>query len=121
MTLALACPAAAQVQGGDLNGVVFDERGGALRGVTVTVGAGDATLTAQTNADGSFRFLNLAPGSYKLELTLDGFTSIVQERVAVLVGRSFALTFQMRLPPGKGNRTGTPSPPIPPPGTRTPR
>ena len=62
MTLALACPAMAQVQGGDLNGVVFDERGGALRGVTVTVGAGDATLTAQTNADGSVPFPEPGPG-----------------------------------------------------------
>jgi hypothetical protein len=110
MTLALVCPAAAQVQGGDLTGVVFDERGGALRGVSVSVGAGDATLTAQTNADGSFRFLNLAPGSYKLELVLDGFTSIVQERIAVMVGRSFDLTFHMRLAPVKETVTVTASP-----------
>src|SRR5689334_6560111 len=99
MTLALAYPAMAQVQGGDLNGVVRDEQGGALRGVSVAVTAGDAVLSKQTDADGAFRFLSLAPGPYKIELTLDGFTTIVQEQVPVLVGRSVDLTFRMRLAP----------------------
>jgi hypothetical protein len=110
LTLALAYPAAAQVQGGDLNGAVRDEQGGALRGVSVAVTAGDATLSAQTDAEGAFRFLNLAPGPYRIELTLDGFTTLVQEQVAVLVGRSVDLTFRMRLAPVKETVTVTASP-----------
>src|SRR5581483_10425470 len=110
MVLALASSAMAQVQGGDLNGVVRDEQGGALRGVSVAVTAGDATLSAQTDATGAFRFLNLAPGPYKIELALDGFTSVVQEQVAVLVGRSVDLTFRMRIAAVKETVTVTASP-----------
>jgi hypothetical protein len=110
MALALASSATAQVQGGDLNGVVRDEQGGALRGVTVAVSAGDATLTAQTDAAGAFRFLSLAPGPYKIEITLDGFTTVVQEQVAVLVGRSVDLTFRMRVAAVKETVTVTASP-----------
>lgn len=119
MTLALAHPAAAQIQGGDLNGVVRDEQGGALRGVSVAVTAGDATLSAQTDAEGAFRFLNLAPGPYKIELTLDGFTTVMQEHVAVLVGRSVDLTFRMRLAPVRETVTVTASPLIDPRATAT--
>jgi len=68
-------PAAAQIQGGTINGTVKDEQGGVLPGVTVTVQGVDATQTFVTEANGEFRFLNLAPGPYKVTASLSGFTT----------------------------------------------
>ena len=67
---AYAVPALAQIQGGSITGVIKDEQGGVLPGVTVTVQGVDATQTFVTETTGEFRFLNLAPGPYKVTATL---------------------------------------------------
>ena len=77
--LGLAVSALAQVQGGTIGGTVRDEQGGVLPGVTVTLQGVDATRETVTGADGNFRFLDLAPGPYKLTAALAGFSTIVQE------------------------------------------
>src|SRR5262245_43574321 len=70
LVLCCAGSAFAQIQGGTLFGTVRDEQGGVLPGVTVTVQGLDATQTFTTDADGQFRFLNLAPGPYKVTATI---------------------------------------------------
>ena len=80
---AYAVPALAQIQGGSITGVIRDEQGGVLPGVTVSVQGVDATQTAVTEATGEYRFLNLAPGPYKVTATLPGFTTIIREAVGV--------------------------------------
>ena len=88
VSLAYAIPAFAQIQGGSISGTIKDEQGGVLPGVTVTAQGLDATQTFTTEATGEFRFLNLAPGPYKLTATLPGFTTVVRENVIVAVGRA---------------------------------
>ena len=66
----------AQIQGGTISGTVRDEQGGVLPGVTVTAQGVDATQTFITEATGEYRFLNLAPGPYKITATLQGFTTM---------------------------------------------
>ena len=68
-------PAFAQIQGGSISGTIKDEQGGVLPGVTVTAQGVDATQTFVTEATGEFRFLNLAPGPYKVTAALQGFTT----------------------------------------------
>ena len=58
----IAVPAIAQVQSGTIAGTVKDEQGGVLPGVTVTLTSTDRTASFTTEADGRFRFLNLAAG-----------------------------------------------------------
>ena len=65
--------------------------GFALPGVTVTVQGTDISRTFTTDAEGRYRFLELAPGDYKLTSTLQGFTTNVRERVVVGVGQTVEL------------------------------
>ncbi len=92
LTLALALPwplggvhlAAAQ-NAARLQGVVLDESGGVLPGVTVTV-ATEASATEPlvqvTDSEGAFQFVDLSPGQYTLVLSLPGFQ---EKRQSVLL------------------------------------
>ena len=88
LILAAAMPAVAQIQGGSISGTIKDEQGGVLPGVTVSAQGVDATQTFVTEANGEFRFLNLAPGPYKVTAVLPGFTTVVRDGVVVSVGKS---------------------------------
>src|SRR5260221_240535 len=97
LTNAISCPAFAQIQGGSISGTVKDEQGGVLPGVTVTAQGVDATQTYVTESTGEYRFLNLAPGPYKVTAVLPGFTTIVRDGVAVSVGKSVELTMTLKI------------------------
>src|SRR5262249_37172790 len=70
---------AASAQTGRLTGKAMDSSGGVILGADVTVlGPGNTTVAkAQTGADGAFTF-DVPPGSYALQVTLDGFEPVVQ-------------------------------------------
>src|SRR5580765_7651260 len=97
LLLAYAMPAFAQIQGGSISGTIKDEQGGVLPGVTVSVQGVDATQTFVTEASGEFRFLNLAPGPYKVTAVLPGFTTIVRDGVVVSVGKSIELPMTLKI------------------------
>src|SRR5581483_11907195 len=63
ITLALAAPVLGQGAGASIEGVVKDQQGGVLPGVTVTLRNLDSgvTRTSTTEPDGHYRFLALAP------------------------------------------------------------
>ncbi|HYO16210.1 MAG TPA: carboxypeptidase-like regulatory domain-containing protein, partial [Thermoanaerobaculia bacterium] len=86
LLLALSVPAAAQLQTGDLYGVVLDEQGSPLPGVTVTVTGVGAPQIQVTGEDGRFRFLNLYPGTYALRAELQGFSTVEYPDIAINVG-----------------------------------
>jgi len=97
LVLAFALPAFAQIQGGTINGKIQDEQGGVLPGVTVTAQGLDATQTFVTEGTGEFRFLNLAPGPYRVTAALQGFTTVVRENVIVAVGRNVELPIVLKI------------------------
>ncbi|HVS03911.1 MAG TPA: TonB-dependent receptor, partial [Thermoanaerobaculia bacterium] len=84
--LLLALPAAAQLQTGNLYGVVADDQGSPLPGVTVTLTGQGAPAVQVTNAQGQFRFLGLSPGSYALRAELEGFNTVEYPNVVIRVG-----------------------------------
>jgi hypothetical protein len=94
---AIVAPAFAQIQGGSISGTVKDEQGGVLPGVTITAQGLDATQTFVTEGGGEYRFLNLAPGPYKVTAALSGFTTVVREDVIVAVGRSVELPLALKI------------------------
>jgi Carboxypeptidase regulatory-like domain/TonB-dependent Receptor Plug Domain len=95
--LLVASAAFAQLGGGTLSGTVTDEQGGVLPGVTVTMAGTDRTTTATSDEAGKFRFLNLAPGPYKLTLAMQGFTTTVRDNLVVAVGATIDLPVQMKV------------------------
>jgi hypothetical protein len=69
----------ASAQTGRLTGKAVDSSGGVILGADVTLlGPGNTTVAkTQTGADGNFT-LDVPPGSYALQVTLDGFEPVVQ-------------------------------------------
>jgi Carboxypeptidase regulatory-like domain len=69
----------ASAQTGRLTGKAVDSSGGVIPGAEVTVlGPGNTTVAkALTDGDGSFT-IDVAPGSYALQVALDGFDPVVQ-------------------------------------------
>jgi hypothetical protein len=87
-----------QVQTGTVVGVARDESNAVLPGVTVTLtspAAPTRPLSTVTDAEGTYRFTSLAPGIYRLTVTLEGFATYVetdlQVAVAATVEREVAL------------------------------
>src|SRR5580765_5617692 len=97
LLLAVGAPTFAQIQGGSINGTVKDEQGGVLPGVTITAQGLDATHTFVTESNGEYRFLNLAPGPYRMTATLPGFSTVVREDVIVSVGRNVELPLSLKI------------------------
>ena len=94
---AFAPTARAQVQSGTVSGVVQDQQGGVLPGVTVTLSGSDRTMTFVTGEDGRYRFLNVPPGTYRVTAEMSGFTTLVRDDVAVTIGSTVDLPFSMRV------------------------
>jgi outer membrane receptor protein involved in Fe transport len=81
---------------GDIVGRVVDQQGGALPGAT-TEARGPAfqgVRTSVTDATGTFRLILLPPGSYKLTVTLPGFSKI-EQTVVVALGKTTTPEIQL--------------------------
>ena len=91
LLLALAPPALAQLQTGNLYGTVLAEDGSPMPGVTVTLTGTGAPQVQVTDEQGRFRFPGLPPGSYTVETQLDGFAPLRRENITVNVGRNTEL------------------------------
>ena len=91
--LLLSAPAAAQVGGAaNIAGVITDESGAALPGVTVTI-TNTATGRAQTlvtGGEGRYRAVALQPGPYEVAAELQGFAA-VRRAITLVVGADAAL------------------------------
>ena len=86
-------PAAAQVGGAaNIAGVVTDDSGGALPGVTVTITntANGRAQTLTTGSEGRYRAVALQPGPYEVVAELQGFAT-VRRGITLVVGSDAAL------------------------------
>jgi len=83
----ISAPAAAQSFYGSLISVTQDAQGGVIPGATVvlTNTATNDRREGVTGGDGTYRFLNLVPGTYKLEVELSGFQRYVRDQIVVNV------------------------------------
>src|SRR5688572_33014107 len=102
----LACLAAAPLfaQGGagstgTIQGQVVDESLGVLPGVTVTA-TGSAMLGAQTatsNPQGTYRFVGLPAGTYKLVFEMPGFGKVTRDDIAIGIGFTANVNVTMKV------------------------
>jgi hypothetical protein len=95
LLLLAGVPGFAQLQSGNLYGTIADDQGAALPGVTVTLSGQGAPAVQVTDAQGRFRFLNLSPGSYRLDAQLEGFSSVEYPNITVNVGRNTEIEVTM--------------------------
>jgi outer membrane receptor protein involved in Fe transport len=84
---------------GKLSGTILDDTGQSLPGVTLEL-EGPAmmgTRSAVTSARGSYVFLNVPVGKYKLTATLANFKTAVQENIDISAGSSIVVDLQMEV------------------------
>jgi hypothetical protein len=94
VSLALACiPAMGQVLKGSISGTVVDPQAAIVSGAQVKatqIGTG-AVFTTTTDNAGLFRFSLIPAGTYKIEITKQGFKTAVENDVLVSAGRESSL------------------------------
>ena len=90
LVLGLAGSATAQnISSGSIDGVVADESGGALPGVSVTL-KGPALqvpqLIAITDGEGHYKFIDVPRGTYQLRFEIQGFEPLVRQGLELNAG-----------------------------------
>ncbi|MBI2833336.1 MAG: TonB-dependent receptor [Acidobacteria bacterium] len=97
----LVLPAWGQTDTGGIEGVVRDESGGVLPGVTVAITSPaliERTRETVTEDTGNYRFLRLPVGKYAVKFSLPGFATV--ERVDVGINSGFTATINAVLAVG---------------------
>jgi hypothetical protein len=96
--LGYAFPVQAQV-GGLIQGVVVDAQDAVLPGVTLTLRNLETGVarTAESEADGQYRFAGLLPGIYTLTAELQGFGTVTVERLEVTIGLQIRQEVRMQV------------------------
>lgn len=94
-----AIAGAAQAAGGVIAGLLTDEQGGALPGVTLTLRNVETGLvrTTVSEADGRYRLAGLPPGRYELRAELQGFTAVELKDLVLTVGLELRRDIQMTI------------------------
>jgi hypothetical protein len=84
---------------GSAQGIVSDSSGAVLPGVTVTATSDNelGARTAITNEKGEYRFPRLNPGDYKLTFELQGFGTLVREKIDVHTNAIQTIDVQLKL------------------------
>ena len=99
--IALAPRALAQSQAttGLIEGTVSDASGGRLPGATVTLVNTGTNFTRDlvTDSDGRFRGLLLPLGTYRLTVTMAGFSTYTQEGIELVVGQTANIPIVLQL------------------------
>ena len=96
----IAGAAFGQATTGSLKGEVVDQADTPLAGVAVTLSSDalQGTREMVTGDDGSFRFFALPPGEYRLEMSKEGFKTIIRPALEISLGRSVSIRSVMELP-----------------------
>jgi len=92
-------PAGAQDFRGRINGIVSDNTGAVLPGVTVTA-TSPAMIQPQvqvSGGNGSFRFLALPPGVYEVAFELAGFQTVKREGIRVVINQTLSVDQSMQV------------------------
>jgi hypothetical protein len=91
--------AQARLTGADLSGTVRDESGAVLPGATVTVTnvATNLSRTAITDSRGLYRAAALAPGTYRVSVSLSGFAPLTRDELVLALGQAPEVDFTLKV------------------------
>ena len=89
----------AQAERASITGNATDKSGAALAGVQITVlnEATNTSLTASTDSAGAYSVLNLIPGKYTVNASLNGFRPVIYRGFELQVSQEARLDFTMEL------------------------
>jgi len=89
----------AQSSNGSISGIVSDDSGAALPGVTVTAtnSATGVSRTTVSNAAGHYQVALLPPGTYNVGAELSGFQPMKRDKVVVNVATDVTMNFSMKV------------------------
>ena len=109
MACALAVtPTAMAQQSASISGVVTDQTGGVLPGVTIEASSPvliEKVRTAVSDGNGRYQFVDLQPGAYNVTFTLPGFSTVRREGITLTAG--FAASVNVELSTGAITETIT--------------
>jgi len=91
---------AQSVSSGTIEGTVKDESNAVLPGVTVTVTSPQlqvGQLVQVTESNGSYKFVDLPAGTYRLRAELTGFSSAIREDLRLTVGFNARIDLTLKL------------------------
>ncbi len=93
LLLIMTVPSAGQIGTSTIGGLVRDESGGAIPGVSVRIVNEDTgvAIDTVTNDQGLYRLTALVPGRYRVETTLDGFAPSIRGDVILQVSQTLAI------------------------------
>ena len=99
MALAPRALAQSQATTGLIEGTVSDASGGRMPGATVTLVNTGTNFTRDlvTDSDGRFRGLLLPLGTYRLTVTMAGFSTYTQEGIELVVGQTANIPIVLQL------------------------
>lgn len=88
----------AQSTTGTIQGVITDNQKAVIPGVTVTVRhvATNSTRTLITEANGSYRFLNMPVGDYELVVELGGFSKYVRSGITLSLNQDAVVDVELQ-------------------------
>ena len=95
----LAGVVSAQTTLGRLSGTVLDASGAVLPGATITLTSEQTNQvqTAVSGETGAFLFPQVLVGTYKVDISLQGFRTTTFTKVSIAVGQEYALTARLEL------------------------
>ena len=92
-----------------VRGTITDSSGGAVAGATVTITNTESRIerTATSDSDGSYQFLLVLPGTYKLSVAAQGFQRHEETGLQLLVNTPATVNVQLKVGGGKETVTVT--------------
>lgn len=101
-------------QTGVIRGVITDNTGAPMPGVTVTAESPAlmGTVVAVSDTNGLYRLINLPPGDYTITASLQGFKTVKQPGVIVQAGQTYTVNLQTEASPLEEEITVTAAAPV---------
>ncbi len=99
-SLTLFPSVAAAQAGSSIVGLVRDESGGVLPGVTVEVASPaliEKVRSAVTNEQGRYRVVDLRPGVYRVVFSLTGFSTFVRDKIELLTDTTLTINGELKV------------------------
>ena len=99
VAMGLPTTALGQAQDGELNGRVVDPDGLPMPGVTITLIelATGYSRTAVSQGDGSYLMVNLRPGTYDINIVMQGFKTVIQTGLIMESGSAITVDYVLEL------------------------